>query len=57
MGTLRNFVTPKHKKTKRNYVKRMNDNKVSCMKVSKKYEALEKAFYDFPGPSVRHNLS
>ena len=38
MGTLKNFVSPTHKKTKRNYLKRMNDSKVVCMKVSKKYE-------------------
>ena len=38
MGTLRNFVSPTHKKTKRNYLKRVNDSKIACMKVSKKYE-------------------
>ena len=37
MGTLKSFVTPLHKKTKRNYLERMNNNKVSCSKVAKKY--------------------
>ena len=37
MGKLRNFVTPLHQKTNRNYLERMNDNKILCMKISKKY--------------------
>jgi ubiquinone/menaquinone biosynthesis C-methylase UbiE len=37
MGILKSFVTPLHKKTKRNYLERMNNNKVSCSKVAKKY--------------------
>lgn len=38
IGKLKNFVTPKHLKTKRDYLQRMNHNKVDCMKVAKKYE-------------------
>ena len=34
---LKNFVTANHKKTKRNHLKRMIDEKVHCMKVAKKY--------------------
>ena len=34
---LRNFITPNHKKTKRNYIERMVNQKVKCMKISKKY--------------------
>ena len=34
---LKNFVTANHKKTKRNHLKRMIDDKVHCMKVAKKY--------------------
>jgi sporadic carbohydrate cluster protein (TIGR04323 family) len=34
---LRNFITPNHTKTKRNYLERMINKKVKCMKVSKKY--------------------
>ena len=37
MGALKNFVTPLHKRTKRNYVKRMNNDKVYCSKIAKKY--------------------
>ena len=36
-GKLKNFVSTKHYKTKRNYLQRMNDNKIKCMKISKKY--------------------
>lgn len=36
-GKLLNFVSFKHKKVKRNYLERMNNNKVECMKKSKKY--------------------
>ena len=38
MGKLLNIVTPLHKKSKRDCVKRMNDNKIECMKIAKKYE-------------------
>ncbi len=34
---LRNFFTPNHKKTKRNYIERMINQKVKCMKIAKKY--------------------
>ena len=37
MGILKKFVTPLHKKTKRNYVERMTNNKVYCSEVAKKY--------------------
>jgi len=37
MGQLRNFVTPLHKATKRNYLARMIDDKVACMAAAKKY--------------------
>ena len=36
--TLKNFITNHHKSTKRNYLNRMNDNKVECMIISKKYD-------------------
>ncbi len=32
-----NLITKNHKKTKRNYLKRMINQKVKCMKISKKY--------------------
>jgi ubiquinone/menaquinone biosynthesis C-methylase UbiE len=38
MGRLLEVVTPLHKKTKRDYIGRMNDNKVECMEVAKKYD-------------------
>ena len=34
---LKNFVTANHKKTKRNHLKRMIEDKVYCMKIAKKY--------------------
>ena len=34
---IRNFITPNHTKTKRNYLERMINEKVKCMKVAKKY--------------------
>ena len=34
---LKNFVTANHKKTKRNHLKRMIDDKIYCMKIAKKY--------------------
>lgn len=37
MGRLLNVMNPLHKKTKRDYIKRMNDDKVECMKVARKY--------------------
>jgi ubiquinone/menaquinone biosynthesis C-methylase UbiE len=37
MGTLRNFVTPLHESSKRDYLQRMTDDKVKCMLVAKKY--------------------
>jgi SAM-dependent methyltransferase len=36
-GKLLNFVNYRHKKIKRNYLERMNDNKIKCMKISKLY--------------------
>lgn len=38
MGKLRNFITPLHKRAKdRDYIHRMNDDKVHCMKIARKY--------------------
>ncbi|MEK6737464.1 MAG: class I SAM-dependent methyltransferase [Planctomycetota bacterium] len=37
MGRLLSIVTSLHKKTKRDYVGRMTDNKVECMKVARQY--------------------
>ena len=34
LGKLRKFVTPNHLKTKRNYIKRMNDDKI----LSRRYQ-------------------
>ena len=39
MGQLRHFVTPLHQATKRDYLARMVDDKVHCMKVAKEYGA------------------
>ena len=39
MGQLLEIVTPLHKATKRDYLQRMQDEKVHCMKVAKEYEA------------------
>jgi len=39
MGILRNFVTPLHQSTKREYLSRMQDEKVHCMHIAKKYDA------------------
>jgi sporadic carbohydrate cluster protein (TIGR04323 family) len=36
-GKLLNFVNYRHKNVERNYLKRMNDNKINCMKISKLY--------------------
>lgn len=39
MGQLRNFVTPLHQSTKRDYLSRMMDDKVECAKIAKQYGA------------------
>ena len=39
MGELLNLVTPLHEATKRDYLGRMLDEKVQCMKIAKMYEA------------------
>ena len=39
MGKLVNFVTPLHKSTAREYLARMNDDKLHCMLKAKEYEA------------------
>ena len=38
MGITRNFVTPLHEATKRDYLGRMNDNKANCMIEAKDYD-------------------
>jgi SAM-dependent methyltransferase len=38
MGQLANFVNPLHKRTKRDYLARMVDDKVHCMMKAKEYE-------------------
>ena len=38
MGKLINIVSKLHQSTKRDYLKRMIDEKVECMKIAKKYE-------------------
>src|SRR4051812_38123463 len=38
MGRLLNVVTPLHKRTKRDYLARMEDDKVQCMMKAKEYE-------------------
>lgn len=37
MGKLIEILTPLHKKTNRDYIGRMVDNKVECMKIAKRY--------------------
>ena len=37
MGTLLEIVTPLHKSTKRDYLARMQDDKIQCMQIAKKY--------------------
>ena len=37
MGELLDIVTPLHKRTKRDYIGRMTDHKVECMKTARKY--------------------
>jgi SAM-dependent methyltransferase len=39
MGQLVNFVTPLHRRTQRDYLARMVDDKVHCMQVAKQYES------------------
>lgn len=38
MGKMMNFFTPLHKRTSRDYIGRMIDSKVECMKVARKYD-------------------
>jgi ubiquinone/menaquinone biosynthesis C-methylase UbiE len=38
MGKLRNYVTPLHQSTVRNYLARMQDEKIHCMQIAKQYE-------------------
>ncbi|MBR9691997.1 class I SAM-dependent methyltransferase [Candidatus Woesearchaeota archaeon] len=38
MGELLNIITSLHTKTSRDYISRMNDDKVKCMKIAKKYD-------------------
>ena len=38
MGKLVNIVTPLHESTKRDYLARMVDDKVNCMKIAKQYD-------------------
>ena len=40
MGKNLNIVSSLHKKTKRNYLSRMKDNKVFYMKLAKKYQEI-----------------
>ena len=37
MGSIKNFVTPLHQATVRDYLERMNNDKVHCMTVAEKY--------------------
>ena len=37
MGRLLNIITKLHKKTKRNYIERMMNEKIHCMEIAKKY--------------------
>ena len=37
MNKIKNFVTPLHQQTKRNYIKRMMDDKIGCVEIAKKY--------------------
>lgn len=37
MGKLLNVITPLHKSTQRDYIGRMNDEKIKCMKIARKY--------------------
>ena len=40
-----NLITKNHKKTKRNYIQRMNNKKIECMAIAKKYS---KNYWDGP---------
>lgn len=40
---INNYFTPYHMKTKRDYLERINNNKIKCMKIAKKYD---KNFWD-----------
>lgn len=37
MGKLLNIITPLHKQAKRDYLARMNDDKICCMKIARQY--------------------
>lgn len=37
MSKLLNIITSLHKKTSRNYIERMTDDKISCMKIAREY--------------------
>ena len=37
MGEMKNFITTLHQSTSRNYIERMNDDKIECMIEAKKY--------------------
>lgn len=39
MGILRNYFTPLHTSTKRDYLSRMNDSKIECMQVARRFDA------------------
>jgi len=39
MGKLMNFITPLHQATSRDYLGRMQDDKIACMQVAKRYGA------------------
>ena len=43
MGKLLNIIAPLHNKSNRDYISRMNDNKVECMVVARRYD---KEFWD-----------
>lgn len=38
MGELLNIITPLHKSTKRDYLKRMQDEKIHCSEIARKYD-------------------
>ena len=35
---IKNIITTNHLKTKREYLPRMNDNKINCMKIARKFD-------------------
>lgn len=43
MGKLLNIITDLHKKTTRDYIGRMNNDKINCMKIARKFD---KEFWD-----------